>query len=75
MGKLRAYCLKTLNKLSIYPLGKTLSAPSENKVAIPIPPPGHLVPIKDVEQVLPDKLVRTQIAFNLAEEDQPSLYQ
>ena len=28
MGKLRVYCLKTLNKLSIYPLGKTPSAPS-----------------------------------------------
>ena len=29
MGKLRVYCLKTLNKLSIYPLGNTPSAPSE----------------------------------------------
>ena len=28
LGKLRVYCLKTLNKLSIYPLGKTPSAPS-----------------------------------------------
>ena len=28
MGKLRVYCLKTLNKLSIYPLGSTPSAPS-----------------------------------------------
>ena len=28
MGKLRVYCLKTLNKLSIYPLDKTPSAPS-----------------------------------------------
>ena len=28
MGKLRVYCLKTLNKLSIYPLGNTPSAPS-----------------------------------------------
>ena len=29
MGKLRVYCLKTLNKLSIYSLGNTPSAPSE----------------------------------------------
>ena len=28
MGKLRVYCLKTLNKLSIYSLGNTPSAPS-----------------------------------------------
>ena len=28
MGKLRVYCLKTLNELSIYPLGNTPSAPS-----------------------------------------------
>ena len=28
MGKLRVYCLKTLKKLSIYPLGNTPSAPS-----------------------------------------------
>ena len=28
MGKLRVYCLKTLNKLSIYPLSNTPSAPS-----------------------------------------------
>ena len=30
MGKLRVYCLKTLNKLSIYPLGNTPSAPSDS---------------------------------------------
>ena len=29
MGKLRVYCLKTLNKLSIYPLDNTPSAPSD----------------------------------------------
>ena len=29
MGKLRVYCLKNLKKPSIYPLGKTPSAPSE----------------------------------------------
>ena len=28
MGKLRVYCLKTLKKPSIYPLGNTPSAPS-----------------------------------------------
>ena len=31
MGKLRVYCLKTLNKLSIYPIGNTPSAPSEKR--------------------------------------------
>ena len=30
MGKLRVYCLKTLKKPSIYPLGKTPSAPSDS---------------------------------------------
>ena len=29
MGKLRVYCLKTLDKLLIYPLGNTPSAPSD----------------------------------------------
>ena len=47
----------------------------ENEVAIPIPPPGRLVPIEDVEQVLPDELVGTQIAFDLAEEDRPPSYE
>ena len=46
----------------------------ENEVAIPIPPPGHLVPIKDMVQELLDELVGTQIAFNLANEDCPPLY-
>ena len=32
MGKLRVYCLKTLNKLSIYSLGNTPSAPSETQL-------------------------------------------
>ena len=32
MGKLRVYCLKTLNKLSVYPLGNTPSAPSVTSV-------------------------------------------
>ena len=31
----------------------------ENKVAVPIPTPGRLVPIEDEIQVLPDKLVGT----------------
>ena len=47
----------------------------ENKVAIPIPPPGHLVPIEDAVQELPDKLVGTQITFNLANEDCPPSYE
>ena len=46
----------------------------ENKVAIPVPVPGRLVPIEDEIQVLPDELVGTQIAFELANEDQPPLY-
>ena len=33
MGKLRVYCLKALNKLSIYPLGNTPSAPSVSALA------------------------------------------
>ena len=44
-------------------------AVEENEVAIPIPPPGHLVLIEDVVQELPDELVGTQIAFDLAKED------
>ena len=46
----------------------------ENEVAIPIPVPGRLVPIKEDIQVLPDELVSTQIAFKLAEEDCPPTY-
>ena len=34
MGKLRVYCLKALNKLSIYPLGNTPSAPSVTKLRV-----------------------------------------
>ena len=47
----------------------------ENEVAILILPPGHLVPIEDVVQELPDELVGTQIAFNLADEDCPPSYE
>ena len=46
----------------------------ENEVAIPVPIPGRLVPIEDEIQVLPDKLVGTQIAFELADEDCPPSY-
>ena len=46
----------------------------ENKVAIPVPIPGRLVPIKEVIQVLPDELVGTQVVFELAEEDRPPSY-
>ena len=46
----------------------------ENKVAVPIPPPGWLVPIKDMIQVLPNELVSTQIAFELANKDRPPSY-
>ena len=41
----------------------------ENEVVVPIPPPGRLVPIEDMIQVLPDELVGTQVAFELANED------
>ena len=47
----------------------------ENKVAILIPPPGQLVSIEDVVQELLDKLVGTQITFNLADEDHPLSYE
>ena len=46
----------------------------ENEVAIPVPVPSRLVPIKDEVQVLPDELVGTQIAFELADEDRPPSY-
>ena len=47
----------------------------ENEVAIPIPPPGRLVPIEDAIQELPDELVGTQIALDLAEEDHSPSYE
>ena len=46
----------------------------ENEVAILILPPGHLIPIEDMVQELPDELVGTQIAFDLADEDCPPSY-
>ena len=47
----------------------------EDKVAIPIPPPGRLIPIEDVVQVLPNELMGTQFAFDLANEDHPPSYE
>ena len=47
----------------------------ENEVAIPIPVPSWLVPIEEDIQVLPNELVSTQIAFELAEEDHPPTYE
>ena len=47
----------------------------ENEVAIPVPVPGRLVPIEEAVQELPNKLVGTQIAFELAEEDRPPMYE
>ena len=47
----------------------------ENEVAVPIPVPGRLVPIEEEVQELPDELVGTQIAFELAEEDHPPTYE
>ena len=54
-------------------LGKELEV-EENKVAIPVPVPGRLIPIEDEVQVLPNELVGTQIAFELADEDCPPSY-
>ena len=54
-------------------LGEDLEV-EENKVAIPIPVPGQLIPIEDEVQVLPDELVGTQIAFELADKDRPPSY-
>ena len=47
----------------------------ENEVAVPIPVPGRLVPIEEEVQELPDELVGTQIAFELAKEDHPPTYE
>ena len=47
----------------------------ENEVVVPIPVPGWLVPIEEEVQELPDELVGTQIAFELAEEDCPLTYE
>ena len=47
----------------------------ENEVVVPIPVPGRLIPIEEVVQELPDELVGTQIAFELAEEDHPPSYE
>ena len=47
----------------------------ENEVAIPVPVPGRLVPIENKVQVLPNELVGTQIAFELANEDRPLSYE
>ena len=54
-------------------LGEELEI-EENEVAVPIPVPGRLIPIKEEVQELPDELVGTQIAFELAEEDHPPTY-
>ena len=47
----------------------------ENEVAVPIPVPGQLMPIEEDIQVLPNELVSTQIAFELAKEDRPPTYE
>ena len=47
----------------------------ENEVAVLIPVLGRLIPIEEAVQELPDELVRTQIAFKLAEEDHPPSYE
>ena len=47
----------------------------ENKVVVPVLVPGQLVPIEDEVQVLPDELVGTQIAFELANKDCPPSYE
>ena len=55
-------------------LGEELEI-EENEVAVPIPVPSRLVPIEEDIQVLPDELVGTWIAFELAEEDCPPTYE
>ena len=47
----------------------------EMAVAVPIPIPGRLMPIEEGVQELPDELVGMQIAFELAEEDRPPMYE
>ena len=47
----------------------------ENEVAVPIPVLGRLIPIEEAVQELPDELVGTQIAFELAKEDHPPSYE
>ena len=54
-------------------LGEELEI-EENEVALPIPVPGQLVPIEEEVQELPNELVGTRIAFELAEEDCPPTY-
>ena len=44
-------------------------------MTVTMTPPGHLVPIEDVVQELLDKLVGTQIAFDLAKEDRLPSYE
>ena len=46
-----------------------------NEVAVPILVLGRLIPIEEAVQELPDELVGTQIAFELAEEDHPPSYE
>ena len=55
-------------------LGEELEV-KENEVAVPIPMPGQLMPIEEEIQELPDELVGTQIAFELAKEDHPPSYE
>ena len=47
----------------------------ENEIVVPIPVPSCLVPIEEEIQELPDELVGTQIAFELAEEVRPPTYE
>ena len=54
-------------------LGEELEV-EENEVVVPIPVPGQLVPIEEGVQELPNKLVGTQITFELAKEDCPPTY-
>ena len=62
------------NEETVVSKGEELET-EENEVAVPIPPPGRLVPIEDMVQVLPNELVGTQIAFKLADKDRPPLYE
>ena len=66
MGKLRVYCLKTLNKLPIYPLGNTPSAPS----VIDTPIVSVEAFVKNIQQVQKD----TRVALEQAAKDMKRFY-
>ena len=65
MGKLRVYCLKTLNKLSIYPLGNTPSAPSVWYILVNVLVVGVILIAEDIGVSLACNLLQSQDANTL----------